>query len=101
MESSYPGENGWFSLRVSTGMTESLSGYSLHVFAKEKQCPACRKSFDCGGLWFCWCRTIKLDATVLQALKERYADCLCRECLEGFAQRGQTGTSEIIDSGPQ
>jgi hypothetical protein len=55
------------------------------MFAKEKRCSKCGLSFDCGGLLGCWCREVKLDAAKLAALRQQYADCLCRACLETCA----------------
>ncbi len=55
------------------------------MFAKEKRCSKCGVSFDCGGLLGCWCRDIKLDATTLATMKERYDDCLCPDCLKQLA----------------
>jgi hypothetical protein len=42
-------------------------------------------AFDCGGLLGCWCRDVKLDAATLAAMKQRYTDCLCPDCLKKFA----------------
>jgi cysteine-rich CWC protein len=55
------------------------------MFAREKRCSKCGLSFDCGGLLGCWCREVTLDATKLAALRQQYADCLCRACLEACA----------------
>jgi hypothetical protein len=57
------------------------------MFSREKRCPACGTSFDCGGLFGCWCRKVPLDEAVLRDLRERYRDCLCQACLEAHATR--------------
>ena len=46
-------------------------------------CPRCGAAFHCGAhdTEPCPCGTLHLDAAVLQALRARYAGCLCRECL--------------------
>jgi hypothetical protein len=58
------------------------------IFEKEKRCGKCGRTFGCGGLTGCWCRDVKLDAAALAALKERYDDCLCPDCLTALAARG-------------
>jgi len=45
-------------------------------------------AFDCGGLFGCWCRDVKLDQATLATLKQQYTDCLCRACLEQVANSG-------------
>jgi hypothetical protein len=58
------------------------------VFAREKQCEACGKPFECGGLFNCWCRTVKLDAATREQLRASFADCLCPTCLEAAQKQG-------------
>jgi hypothetical protein len=55
------------------------------MFEKEKRCSKCGVAFDCGGLLGCWCRDVKLDAATLAAMKQRYTDCLCPDCLKKLA----------------
>ena len=45
-------------------------------------CEACGREFACGagGDW-CWCVRERVPAEVLADLRERYADCLCADCL--------------------
>src|SRR5262249_57715598 len=52
------------------------------VFEKEKRCSKCGESFQCGGLFGCWCRDVKLDVATLVDLRAKYADCLCPACLK-------------------
>jgi len=54
------------------------------MFEKQKRCSKCGLAFECGGLFGCWCRDVKLDRATLDALKERYDDCLCPDCLKQF-----------------
>jgi len=56
------------------------------MFAKEKRCSKCGLSFDCGGLFGCWCRDVKLDAATLAELRGQFADCLCPACLTALAR---------------
>jgi len=55
------------------------------MFSKQKRCSKCGGEFECGGLFGCWCRDVKLDSATLAALKERYDDCLCPDCLKQIA----------------
>ena len=55
------------------------------MFSKEKRCSKCGLAFDCGGLFGCWCRDVKLDQATLAAMKKRYDDCLCPDCLKHLA----------------
>jgi hypothetical protein len=55
------------------------------MFAREKRCQHCGQAFDCGGLFGCWCRDVKLDAAALAALRAQYSDCLCPSCLKAAA----------------
>ena len=57
------------------------------MFTREKRCTGCAEFFTCGGLWFCWCRQVKLDAVALQQVRQEHDDCLCRACLERYASR--------------
>jgi hypothetical protein len=56
------------------------------MFARVKRCQKCGQAFECGGLFGCWCRSLKLDAMALASLREQYSDCLCPECLARAAQ---------------
>lgn len=56
--------------------------------AKKKTCEACATQFECGSLAKpCWCRKVKLSADTLAALRSRYSDCLCPECLNKTAKK--------------
>lgn len=57
----------------------------MKIFAKEKRCSKCGVAFDCGGLFGCWCRDVKLTEKQLASLRQRYADCLCPTCLSAIA----------------
>jgi len=59
--------------------------------SRELVCESCGNSFTCGAsLSGCWCGEIKLTGEARTALRERYRDCLCRECLERLATPAQT-----------
>lgn len=54
-------------------------------------CEACGQPFVCGAsLKGCWCSQIELTEEVRTRLRERYRDCLCRECLTRFAAEDAT-----------
>jgi hypothetical protein len=35
----------------------------------------------------CWCGEVKLSEEARAELKKKYSRCLCRSCLEQFAQK--------------
>lgn len=50
-------------------------------------CEACGEKFVCGAtLKGCWCKEVKLSEATRAELKARYKGCLCRACLEKFAE---------------
>ncbi len=53
-----------------------------------ERCEACGEEFKCGAtaLTGCWCSEIKVSEAMLAELRERYQHCLCRACLERFAE---------------
>lgn len=50
---------------------------------EHKQCPRCSKSFECkvGSITECQCYNVPLTNEEKVFIEERYADCLCRDCL--------------------
>jgi hypothetical protein len=50
---------------------------------KVKTCESCGKVFVCrqGG---CWCDALKLTHLTIEALRIKYQDCLCEECLKAL-----------------
>ena len=45
-------------------------------------CESCGQPFRCEvGLTGCWCKVIKLSDATRARLREKFSDCLCRECL--------------------
>ncbi len=77
------------------------------MFEQRKQCGACGASFECGGLWACWCGRVRLDDAARRELRERYDDCLCPKCLEQYsvdtrasaASRAAASTDDPRDDG--
>jgi hypothetical protein len=64
--------------------------------SRKLTCESCGKEFSCGAsLTGCWCGEISLSDAHRAALKERFRDCLCRECLEKI---GAETVSSQIDS---
>jgi hypothetical protein len=58
------------------------------AIAPNETCPACGQRFACGAsLRGCWCSEVKLSDAVRAELKQRYAGCLCRACLERAAKQ--------------
>ena len=51
-----------------------------------KKCSKCNTQFECGSkIGKCWCMDLKVEAEVLNRLKEEFTDCLCPECLKEYA----------------
>jgi len=66
----------------------NLAGLVLPILREPSMCEACGAPFICGAsLSGCWCTEIKLSEATRADLKTRYRACLCRECLEGMAER--------------
>ncbi len=69
-------------------MSPDIARFISRVLKKPSACEACGEVFTCGaGLTGCWCSEIKLSHETLTELRSRYRNCLCRSCLEQFAQR--------------
>lgn len=53
-------------------------------FHEKKECPRCRKTFECkqGNITQCQCYGIAMTEELKAYLEDRYADCLCRDCLD-------------------
>jgi len=78
-------------------MLRELTNLILPSRREPRTCEACGQSFACGAsLKGCWCSQIKLSAAARQQLRERYRDCLCRECLMRF-----TGSEPASDGSSQ
>jgi hypothetical protein len=58
--------------------------YGRRLMVARKICPSCGRAFNCGGLLFCWCDTVKIDRATLAEIGETYHGCLCQECLENY-----------------
>jgi hypothetical protein len=50
---------------------------------EEKQCPRCRRLFECksGSILLCQCQTVVLSPEQLEYITFHYEDCLCSRCL--------------------
>ena len=64
-----------------------IVGLALPQYREPSTCEACGASFVCGAtLAGCWCTEIKLSEATRTHLRSRYERCLCRACLETFAE---------------
>jgi hypothetical protein len=64
-----------------------LIGVFAPQFREPSTCEACGSSFTCGAtLSGCWCSEIETTPELRSRLRDRFARCLCRSCLEGFAE---------------
>jgi hypothetical protein len=60
---------------------------TLPQYRKPSVCEACGETFLCGASdSSCWCQEIELSESALTRLRARYQGCLCRACLEIFAE---------------
>jgi len=58
------------------------------ALTRERVCEACGNEFSCGAsLRGCWCSEINLSDATRAELKDRYRNCLCRECLERVSDK--------------
>ena len=51
-----------------------------------KTCPSCNKEFICLHNADCWCMNYKLSEEQLTMLKNKYADCICEDCMKELQQ---------------
>jgi iron complex transport system permease protein len=57
-----------------------------------KSCGLCDVRFGCGqGRPGCWCEEISLQPETLAEIRSLAMDCICRDCLAGFAQQERPG----------
>jgi hypothetical protein len=59
------------------------------MIGREKRCESCGSTFECRGLWFCWCRSVQLDDRTRAELRQRFTDCLCPQCLERYSHAAE------------
>ena len=51
-----------------------------------KQCSKCKITFECTNeKKGCWCEDLIIDIATLNQLREKYNNCLCPNCLKGYA----------------
>ncbi len=63
-----------------------------------ERCPRCGGGFHCGvnDARPCACTALRLSATVLAELRERYASCLCLVCLAELAEQEKSRSDQAI-----
>jgi hypothetical protein len=68
-------------------LQRNLTQYILTEQREPSTCEACGQSFTCGAtLNGCWCAEVKVSEAARAELRTRYQRCLCRTCLERFAE---------------
>lgn len=71
-----------------------IAGFFFPVLRQPILCQSCHEDFTCGaGLTGCWCMEIKLDSSARAKMREQFRDCLCRNCLESYANES-TGSGD-------
>jgi hypothetical protein len=50
-------------------------------------CESCHQHFHCcaESLTACWCAAISVSESARQEIREKYADCICQNCLLRYA----------------
>ena len=63
------------------------NGRVLPQYAAPSVCEACGGEFACGASQgACWCQEVELGEEARAELRRRYERCLCRACLENYAE---------------
>ncbi|MBA2734985.1 MAG: cysteine-rich CWC family protein [Acidobacteria bacterium] len=63
------------------------TGLALPQYRAPSVCEACGELFVCGATASsCWCQEIPLSDVTRAELRTRYQRCLCRACLENYAE---------------
>ncbi|HWT02347.1 MAG TPA: cysteine-rich CWC family protein [Pyrinomonadaceae bacterium] len=74
---------------------QESAGRVLPQYVAPSVCEACGREFTCGAaLAGCWCQEIKLSEEARSRLRARYERCLCRACLENYAEGEKDGEKE-------
>jgi Cysteine-rich CWC len=61
------------------------------VVQRNRTCQSCGQPFACElSLGGCWCSTISLTEDTRSRLREKFSDCLCRECLTRLQREPST-----------
>ena len=64
-----------------------VMGYISPRWREPSLCEACEGPFTCGAsLVGCWCLKVKLTDSARADIRAHYQRCLCRDCLERFAE---------------
>jgi hypothetical protein len=67
--------------------SQKSEGVALPQYRASSVCEACGVTFTCGAaLSACWCQEVKLSDAAREQLRARYQSCLCRACLENYAE---------------
>lgn len=53
----------------------------------EKICEKCGTAFNCKHSADCWCVKYSIDKQLGMHLREKYKDCLCKNCLEDYIEK--------------
>ena len=49
----------------------------------EKECPRCKKTFECKheDITNCWCMNTSIEPDAMGFIADNYEGCLCPECI--------------------
>ena len=66
---------------------------------RQRACESCGQPFRCEvSLGGCWCQEVKLSDAARSRIRARYANCLCRDCLNRYSREGEL-TGAFVASG--
>ncbi|MEW6126421.1 MAG: cysteine-rich CWC family protein [Acidobacteriota bacterium] len=75
-----------------------LASFFIPSLRKPMTCQSCGENFICGaGLTGCWCMEVKLDTPTRAKMRQQFNDCLCRQCLEGFAKNSAVSGETVLE----
>lgn len=75
-----------------------IAGFFFPPLRQPMACESCGGEFICGaGLTGCWCMEMKLDAPTRAEMRQKFRDCLCRDCLQGRADEAAGEAADATD----
>ena len=75
--------------------TGEIGALFKNVLGLTGKCESCGEPFVCGAsLKGCWCTDVEVTESTRQTLRDKFANCVCRTCLEK-AERATRTPAEI------
>ncbi|MBS4058680.1 MAG: cysteine-rich CWC family protein [Bacteroidetes bacterium] len=54
-----------------------------------EKCPRCGNDFHCSKSARCWCYAVSIEVSLLEQIQEKWAGCLCPDCLKALAKKSR------------